>query len=34
MKEEYYRDIFGGTKYGDYMVQMNLNLNIAVILTQ
>jgi hypothetical protein len=20
MKEEYYRDIFGGTKYGDYMV--------------
>lgn len=20
MKEEYYKDIFGGTKYGDYMV--------------
>jgi hypothetical protein len=20
MKEEYYRDMFGGTKYGDYMV--------------
>jgi hypothetical protein len=20
MKEEYYRDIFGGTKYGDYMI--------------
>ena len=20
MKEEYYRDIFGGTKYGDYLV--------------
>jgi hypothetical protein len=20
MKEEYYKDIFGGTKYGDYMI--------------